>query len=811
MNAPPRLSGSARLVIDAVCTRFEAAWQAGARPRLEAALADIEPDLRPELSFELLAVEIELRSQAGETPRADDYLGRFPEPLVTRAFAQSHLDAGDAATHDIATGSPDDTDRSLSLVARDLVPRQLPGYAVRGVLGQGGMGVVVRAWDEKLHRDVAIKLLPSSFAADEQRRQRFLREARACAAIRHPHVVGIHAVADDHDPPFLVLEFVDGVSLAEHLTHERQLPIDEVVRLAAEIAAGLAAAHARGIVHRDVKPGNVLLERDGRARLTDFGLARGSDPDGLTSTGLIVGTPQFMSPEQIEGRPVDARSDLFSLGALLYRMLTGRCAFTGDSAIALARQICDQPPRPITELRPDVPAWLAGIVDRLLAKRPEERIGSADELLRLLRERDAAGPSSRRTASRVGLVAGIALVLVVALVGRALVPVPTSQPEQPEPVGQPRSISQLDPTSPPGRAAVLVERPVWQYVGGTEPEPAPNGPANKQGLMLALSADGRSLFVGSSHHVGGHFFTLFAVDPETGSLTDRVTRPCERESRELIGSLAFASNTGGRFLYTFAASQVRTYERDDRTGAYSHRQTLPTAGDSLSAHLLLTHDGRFVFCVSGNSVTTWARDTATGLLTPQRERIVPRVGKFQQARLAANHRLYANFGAAENNDGGLLVATWDDATGELTETELRLSDGARDFPAMVHASGLSVAPDARHLYVSDPSGYHTFAIAPETGGLSHLSTTEQPLGFGSQFLQPDDQHVFLSGTDGLRVFSRDAESGRLTLEQFLARAETARGQATHMVLSPDGRFLYSVAAVGMRAVRIETFGRQADR
>lgn len=394
---PERLPGSSQLLIDSVCARFEAAWPTDQRLRIEDCLSEVAPELQSHLLFELIALELELRADAGGQPDRESYRGRFPgrDEILELAFAEWQQNSALRGRADDSRSLPStveftalqSTDGFASRPATTSeVPRQVPGYSIRQLLGRGGMGVVVRAWDEKLHRDVALKMLLPQLASDPQCRQRFLREARASAAIRHPNVVAIHAVEEAHDPPFLVLELVEGMTLAERLQGDQLLPLDETVRIAADLAAGLAAAHAKGLIHRDIKPGNILLEaHDGRARLTDFGLARVTAQEGVTTTGLIAGTPQYMSPEQIEGRELDPRSDLFSLGAVLYRMATGRSAFSGESVITLARQICDHTPQSVRTVRADVPEWFSGIIQQLMARRPEDRIQSADELVRLLK------------------------------------------------------------------------------------------------------------------------------------------------------------------------------------------------------------------------------------------------------------------------------------------------------------------------------------------------------------------------------------------------------------------------------------------
>jgi hypothetical protein len=262
---------------------------------------------------------------------------------------------------------------------------RLEHYEVLGVVGRGGTGVVLRARDTKLLRVVALKVLAAPLAAAGSARQRFVREARAAAAVRDDHVIAIHAVRDDAPVPYLVMEFIDGSNLEALLRKGGPLEVKEVLRIGIQAARGLAAAHRQGLVHRDVKPANILLENGvQRVKLTDFGLARAADDASLTRSGLIAGTPLYMSPEQAAGEPIDARADLFSLGSVLYEMCTGRPAFRAPSMVAVIRRVCDEAPRPIRDLNPEIPEPLCRLIGRLHAKKPADRPASAAEVADLL-------------------------------------------------------------------------------------------------------------------------------------------------------------------------------------------------------------------------------------------------------------------------------------------------------------------------------------------------------------------------------------------------------------------------------------------
>src|SRR5262249_17462657 len=222
---------------------------------------------------------------------------------------------------------------------------RLDHYEVLEVVGRGGTGVVLRARDTKLLRVVALKVLAAPLAASGTARRRFAREARAAAAVRDEHVVAIHAVLDDAPRPYLVMEFIDGCNLDALLRKGGPLEVKEVLRIGIQVATGLAAAHGLGLVHRDVKPANILLENGVlRVKLTDFGLARAADDASLTQTGIIAGTPLYMAPEQAAGEPLDPRADLFSLGSVLYELCTGRPAVRAASTVARLKPGSAEPP-----------------------------------------------------------------------------------------------------------------------------------------------------------------------------------------------------------------------------------------------------------------------------------------------------------------------------------------------------------------------------------------------------------------------------------------------------------------------------------
>src|ERR1700726_872703 len=262
-------------------------------------------------------------------------------------------------------------------------------YEIQSPLGAGGMGEVYRATDTKLGRDIAVKVLPTEMAEDPARLARFRREAKALAQLDHPNIVTIHSVEECDGIHFLTMQLVEGLPL-DRLIPAGGLPVEQIVDIARALGDALAAAHEKGIVHRDLKPANVMVSNEGWVKVLDFGLAkdvRGSNlgdatmtSDSRTQVGVVMGTPAYMSPEQTSGRPLDHRTDIFSLGVLLHEMATGRRPFGGNSSAELVSAILRDTPPSVTEVRPDLPSDLARIVRRCLEKDPRHRLQTARDV-----------------------------------------------------------------------------------------------------------------------------------------------------------------------------------------------------------------------------------------------------------------------------------------------------------------------------------------------------------------------------------------------------------------------------------------------
>jgi formylglycine-generating enzyme required for sulfatase activity len=356
-----------------------------------------------------------------------------PEPALQQVVDK--LRVGDRPTETQAE-SIEESDYSLSFLRAPEAPGyrgRLGNYDVIEVLGAGGMGIVLRAFDPALHRIVAIKVLAPHLATSANARRRFNREALAAAAVGHDHVVTIHAVEEAEGLPFLVMQYIRGVSLQDRLDRSGPLELEQILRIGTQIASGLAAAHAQGLIHRDIKPGNILLENGvERVKITDFGLARAVNDAGLTQSGVVSGTPQYMAPEQARGESLDTRADLFSLGSVLYAMCTGRPPFEAATIMGVLRQVSDETPRPIRETHPEVPPWLANLIAKLQAKAPKDRFQSAAEVARLLEqhlhhlhqpELVPGALSGGRSGSRLWLgVGGVLLMLVVGLMAMQAIP-----------------------------------------------------------------------------------------------------------------------------------------------------------------------------------------------------------------------------------------------------------------------------------------------------------------------------------------------------------------------------------------------------
>jgi len=556
-----------------------------------------------------------------------------------------------------------------------MIGTSLGHYRVLDTLGKGGMGEVYLAEDTSLDRRVALKVLAPSLSADADRRERFAREAKAIAALNHPNIVTVHSVEHVGDVHFLTMELVDGRTLGE-LIPAAGLPLDRLLGFAIPLADAVAAAHDRGITHRDLKPANVMVTTDGRLKVLDFGLAKlaaapgplGSDETALgssplTGEGRIVGTVSYMSPEQAEGKAVDHRSDIFSLGVMLYELATGARPFTGDTSLSVLSSIVKDTPRPVTDLNPRVPRELGRVIRRCLVKDPEQRFQSAKDLRNELQEllRDIASgeldaPAAlaavlpkRRARFRLAMwiAAGAVVVTIAALVVSGSLRAPTA------PVNvtftqltfQP-GIESLPSLSPDGKWVLYSAAPqgnldiMLQSVGGQVAiNLTKDSPVND--TQPSFSPNGDQIAFRSARQGGGIF-----VMGRTGEFVRRVSDTGFTPSWSPDGaSLAFATEAAptpyGRvgiselWAVTVASGEKRLISKGDameprwspngRLIAYwavpqgtSRRDifTIPTAGgtpvavtndEPLDANPIWAPDGRSLYFVSdrGGSPNLW--------------------------------------------------------------------------------------------------------------------------------------------------------------------------------------------------------------
>jgi Tol biopolymer transport system component len=707
---------------------------------------------------------------------------------------------------------------------------RLGPYEVVARIGAGGMGEVYKARDPRLGRDVAIKILPAAAASDAERRVRFEREARAVAALNHPNIVTIHAVEEVEGVPFFTMEYVEGQTLTQMIP-PRGLSLEELLRIAIPLTDAVGAAHQHGILHRDLKPANVMVNSEGRVKVLDFGLAKlkevAMEPEAGTAAtaeptgeGRILGTVAYMSPEQAEGKALDQRSDVFSLGILLYEMATGQRPFKGDTSVSVLSAILKDTPDSVTGLRPDLPRDLARIVKRALAKDPERRYQTAKDLrndLETLKE-DLDSGEIAATASRaaaVGVVARhpwiaagaiLAVVVLVAAgtwwVSRLLTPAkqapPAARPFEEFTLKQltTEEISEYaSAVSPDGRyvAYAFVEGGrqglrVRQVETSATVQVVP--PADVQYQDVTFTPDGNRLFY-IAYPGGSGTATLYEVSLLGG--------PPRRLVEDVDGAMTFAPDAA-RFAFVRAGiPNVGTALMVANVDGSGERRLAARRKEFVISAGAWSPDGRTIATAGfdeGSKTAVFAVDAATGAVapigakqwdevdslawepsgralivaatdravadTPQLWEVAVPDGSMRRITkdIAGYHRV------SLTADGRALVALRSDWRGTLwvgPSAQPDRVDRIASVPNRVWSGRVRWTPDGRILYTANVSGNHDiWAVRPDGSDLRQLTTS--PGLDTDATAAPDNRYiVFLSDRDGRRrVWRMEPDGGRQT-------------------------------------------------
>jgi eukaryotic-like serine/threonine-protein kinase len=744
-----------------------------------------------------------------------------------------------------------------------MIGTTLGHYRIVEMLGKGGMGEVYLADDTRLQRRVALKILAKELSGDPDRRERFEREARAAAALNHPNIVTIHSVEEVDGIPFLTLELIDGQTLAD-LIPEGGLPLDRVLTLAIPLADAVGAAHQRGITHRDLKPANVMVTSDGRVKVLDFGLAKLKEdarlvaeagmPTGmLTGDGRIVGTVAYMSPEQAEGKPVDQRSDVFSLGVLLYEMATGVRPFTGDTQMSILSSIMKDSPRPVTEAKRSLPRDFSRIVMRCLSKDVEDRYQSAKDVrndLRALKNDltsgevvpitasgDAPARAPIRSVSRGFFVGAAAAVLVVSVVAALvlrsrLVAPPASAASRPFDA---ISLTRLTTTGTAGLASISGDgryvahvsakggqQSLWlrQIATTSNVEIVP--PAEVRYLGVTFSPDGNHIYY-TTNQRGTNLGLLYQIAVLGGGarliVEDVDTAVSFSPDGSQIAFLRGYPDEGASAVIVANAdgSNLRKLVTRKRPAEFP-LLGLAWSPDGRVIAATGAHDGQ----LRGEIV---AVDVATGaerLIATPDWRLVSRIAWLpdgsgllvnaqESAGEASNQVFLVNYPSGEarritsdlSSYSGLSLAP-DGRSFACIRNELRatiwtqpVADAAKAAAVATDAGtddgihGMAWTPDGRIVFTTEASGNPDVWIMGSDGS-RRVQLTSTPGQDISPRVTPDGKYVvFVSDRDGgLRLWRMGLDgSGATRLSADLV----ARGRG---VISPDGKWIYYSEASG---------------
>jgi len=728
-----------------------------------------------------------------------------------------------------------------------LVPgARLGPYQIESAIGVGGMGEVYKARDTRLDRSVAIKVLPPEVSADPERRARFEREAKTIAGLNHPHICTLHDVGSTgspqapSEPPvlYLVMELLTGETLAARL-EKGPLPLDQALTVATEIADALSAAHRQGVIHRDLKPGNVMLTKAGAARhgspqakLLDFGLAKltghgeraaaahlvsaptRSTP--LTGEGMIAGTLQYMAPEQLEGRPADARTDLWALGAILYEMLTGRRAFEGTSAASLITAIMGAEPPALPALQPLTPPAVDRLVRRCLAKAPDDRPDTAHDVaseLRWLRESSDAGVATPGGRGRAGarrtllLIAAAVLLVAVGLgIGSLLGPSPPPllvtrvsldvRPADALSGSNPLESLKRRPSrtaialAPDGRLLVVSAskgREQQLYARHLDRDDASPIKGSEGGEMPFFSPDGR--------WIGFWADGVLRKIPVAGGPAVEICRTSQPTGASWCAdsAIVFSRDAGGLWQVPDDGRTAKPLTTlDATTGEWSHR--LP--------HALPGGRGVLYTSVSTRDPSGW---TAMVLVAATGERKVLLERAADARYVPTGHLLFIR-------EGKLLAVPFDLATLRVTAGETAIADEVMQALNVGHsavdtgAAQVAVADSGVLAYVRGgiaPDWRYSLGILETDGAIRRLPSEPEPHPYLAPQLSPDGQRVvtFNSSTLSQSLWVYDIGRG------FLSRPVVGL-QAQFPIWTPDGR---SIVFAGSEKGRLNLFRVSADR
>jgi Tol biopolymer transport system component len=625
----------------------------------------------------------------------------------------------------------------------DLIGTRLGKYDIQAEIGRGGMGAVYKGYDPLLDRYVAVKVLAPHLVWQTEFVERFLREARAAARLKHSSIVTIHDVGQEGGWYYFVMEYLEGQTLTDAIQQRGPLPPDEVLSVLRPLADALDYAHHRGLIHRDIKPGNVIVGPAGLVTLTDFGIARAAQETRLTATGTIVGTPEYMSPEQARGLAVDARSDQYSLAVVAYEMLSGEVPFQAESTLALLHKIAYEPPPPICQARPDLPAGVEAVLDRALAKEPGDRYATVSAFVDAL-GRALAGEEVERAVARLEVVAPPVEMPTEVLEPEAEAVPPSAAPPAPEPevAAVPMPGPGRTKVMPGARPAAPLRRrvPVWAWaLGGLVVLALVVGVVMAAGRgRRAASVAPPALPTTAAAGAGSMKFHLVFVSDRDGKreiyhLTEdgevvRITRtPGEGESWGPTlapdGTVLFTSNRDGKW---------EVYHLTEEGEVVQITRTPGQAGSGAPA---MGPDGTIFFASNRDG----------------KREIYHLTGEGDVVQITRTPGDGESWSPAPASDGTVLFTSNRDGKqeiyhlageGEVAQITRTPGEGESWSPAL--------APDGTVLFTSDRDGKREIYHLTEEGEVERITRTPGEGESWSPALAPDGTVLFTSNRDGKR-------------------------------------------------------------